>query len=249
MVGSENRDLQAACFWVAIVAIAVALSDNVLIRSILGLPTAFLLPGYVLMRAVGLRPSSALEYIICVLGISLASLVIGGLVLNIVDLLRPLGWGLWLLAIVFAGSYVAARRHEAPYLPRWSWPQLSLRHAAVFALAASLTTAAYALAIHDEAAQQQFKYTQFWMLPSSDNGSLSLGVRSAEDKNQQFDIEVAVDGRPFAMFRSVDIAPGGIWTQEIPVPKLATPQKAEARLYRLDDNSLYRRASALVPGN
>jgi uncharacterized membrane protein len=248
MDGPDNRDLRAACFWATLVAIAVAASDDVFVRTIFGLPAALILPGYVLTRALGLKASSMLEYIVCMIGTSLASMVVGGFVLNIVGLLTPLGWATWLLTVVIAGSYMAARRHEPPALPRWSWPPgLRLRHAIVFALAASLTTGAYALAVHDEAKQQQFRYTEFWLLPSA--GSLSLGIRSEEDQKQQFDVEVAVDGRPFAVFRSVEIAPSELWTRQIPVPQQTTPQKAEARLYRLKDMRLYRQVSALVPAS
>jgi hypothetical protein len=45
------------------------------------------------------------------------------------------------------------------------------------------------------------------------------------------------------------MAPGDVWTREVPVPLLADPQKAEARLYRLEDERLYRQVTALVPGS
>lgn len=122
MDGPDNRDLRAACFWATLVAIAVAASDDVFVRTIFGLPAALILPGYVLTRALGLKASSMLEYIVCMIGTSLASMVVGGFVLNIVGLLTPLGWATWLLTVVIAGSYMAARRHEPPALPRWSWP-------------------------------------------------------------------------------------------------------------------------------
>jgi hypothetical protein len=120
---------------------------------------------------------------------------------------------------------------------------------AVFALATLVTTGAYALAIHDEVSQQEFKYTEFWMLPSADGGRLAVGVRSAEAEEQRFDLEITLDGRTFAAFRSLTLAPGESWVREIPVPVLSTPQKAGARLYRPEDNRLYRSVSALLPRN
>jgi hypothetical protein len=87
------------------------------------------------------------------------------------------------------------------------------------------------------------------MLPpaSGDPSRLTLGVRSGEAQTQRFDLEITLDGRPFAVFRSLTIAPGQTWAREIPVPILATRQKAEARLYRPEDNRLYRSVSTLVP--
>ena len=86
------------------------------------------------------------------------------------------------------------------------------------------------------------------MLPSIDNpGRLTVGVRSAETQTQRFDVDITIDGRPFAVFRSLILAPGETWTRQIPVPISADSQKAQARLYRPDDNRLYRSVSTLVP--
>jgi hypothetical protein len=87
------------------------------------------------------------------------------------------------------------------------------------------------------------------MLPSADGdpGQLAVGVRSAETQTQRFDLEVTLDGQPFAVFRSLTLAPGDTWSRKIPVPVLGTRQQAEARLYRQEDNRLYRSVSTLVP--
>ena len=76
-----------------------------------------------------------------------------------------------------------------------------------------------------------------------------MGVRSGEAQTEHFDVEVTLAGRPFAMFRNLAMTPGDVWTREIPIPRLARSQKAEARLYRSDDNRLYRRVTALAPGD
>lgn len=176
--------------------------------------------------------------------------MVGGFALNAANLLMPFGWAVWLFTVTAGSSWIAARRHDAPDLPAWSWPTgFGLGHITALVLAASLTTAAYALAVSDEARQQQFKYTEFWMVPVTDSGLLSVGIQSDEIKAQQFDLEISLDGHPFAVLRSLVIAPGDRWTREIAVPKLTTPQRAEARLYRSRDNRLYRSVSALVPGS
>jgi hypothetical protein len=116
-------------------------------------------------------------------------------------------------------------------------------------LALLVATGAYALAVRDEAAYREFKYTAFWLLPSAsgESGRITVGIRSAETQPQRFDLEITLDGQPFAIFRSLTIAPGDTWAREIPVPVLATRQTAEARLYRPEDNRLYRSVSTLVP--
>jgi len=245
----ENRDLLAACLWAAATALAMALGDGALIRTILGLPMVVLVPGHVLLRAIGLRCASLAEHIVYAVGASLAVGIGGGFVLNAAGAMTPAGWAAWYLVVVAAASLTAWRRGGASGLPAWTRPAgFHLRHAVVFALAASVATGAYALAVHDEAKQQQFKYTELWMLPDQ-RGGLDLGLRSAEARPQRFDLEISLGGRPLAAFRSIEIAPGETWTRKIPLAMPATPQMAVARLYRLDDNRvIYRHVSALVPG-
>jgi hypothetical protein len=225
----SNRDLLAACLWAGATVAAVAVSDSVLLRTILGAPMVFLVSGHTVLRAIGVKTTSLPEHLAYAVGASLAAGIAGGFALNAAGSLTPLGWAVWFWAVTVGALLVAAGRREAPDL--------------------LVATGAYALAIRDEASQQQFKYTEFWMVPraNGDPARLAVGVRSVETQTQRFDLEITLDGRPFAVFRSLTIAPGESWAREIPVPVLATRQKAEARLYRPEDNRLYRSVSALVP--
>jgi hypothetical protein len=250
MSAPSNRDLLAACLWATVTAIAVAVSDSVLLRTVLGAPMAFLISGHTVLRAIGVRATSLAEHLAYAVGASLATGIAGGLALNAAGLLSPLGWAVWFWAVVIGASLVAARRRDAADLLPLPGPAgVRLWHAAAFALAMLVATGAYALAIRDEVNQQQFKYTEFWMLPSANGDRLAIGVRSAEAKPKRFDLEITLDGHPFAIFRSLTMAPGETWTREIPLPLLATPQKASAKLYQPEDNRLYRSVSALLPRN
>jgi hypothetical protein len=246
----SNRDLLAACLWAGATVAAVAVSDSVLLRTILGAPMVFLVSGHTVLRAIGVKTTSLPEHLAYAVGASLAAGIAGGFALNAAGSLTPLGWAVWFWAVTVGALLVAAGRREAPDLPPWPGPaRVRLWHGAALALAVLVATGAYALAIRDEASQQQFKYTEFWMVPraNGDPARLAVGVRSVETQTQRFDLEITLDGRPFAVFRSLTIAPGESWAREIPVPVLATRQKAEARLYRPEDNRLYRSVSALVP--
>jgi len=245
-----NRDLLAACIWATATLAAVAVSDSLLLRTVLGAPMVFLISGHAVLRAIGVRTTSVSEHLAYVVGASLAAGIAGGFALNAAGFLTPLAWAVWLWALTIAAALVVARRGEAPDLPTWpGWAQVRLWHGAVLTLAVLVATGAYALAIRDEATNREFKYTEFWMVPwaKGDRSRLTVGVRSAETQTQRFDVEITIDGRPFAVFRSLTIAPGEAWAREIPVSNLAIPQKAEARLYRPEDNRLYRSVSTLVP--
>ncbi|MER8581206.1 hypothetical protein NKG95_21260 [Mesorhizobium sp. M1423] len=228
---------------------AVAISDSLVLRTVLGAPMLFLVSGHAVLRAIGVRTTSVSEHLVYAVGASLAAGIAGGFALNAAGFLTPLGWAVWFWTVTAAAALVAVRR-DAPDRPAWpALPRLPLGQGAALTLAVLVATGAYALAVGDEATYREFKYTEFWMLPSPNGepGLLTVGIRSAETRAQRFDLEITLDGQPFAIFRSLTIAPGDSWAREIPVPVLATRQTAEARLYRPADSRLYRSVSTLVP--
>ncbi|MER8548157.1 hypothetical protein NKH41_20850 [Mesorhizobium sp. M1169] len=208
-----------------------------------------LVSGHAVLRALGVRTTSASEHLVYAVGASLAAGIAGGFALNAVGFLTPLGWAVWFGTVTAAAALVAVRC-DAPDRPAWpAPPRLRLWQGAALMLAVLVATGAYALAVRDEAAYREFKYTEFWMLPSP-NGEpdlLTVGIRSAETRAQRFDLEITLDGQPFAIFQSLTIAPGDTWAREILVPVSATRQTAEARLYGPEHDRLYRRVSTLVP--
>lgn len=248
----SNLDLLGACLWASIALTVVAISNDMMFRTVLCAPLVFLLSGHAMVRALGFRTTSLSEHLACSIGASLAAAIAGGFVLNAFHSLTPLGWAVWFCVIIVGASLAAVARRNAADLPALQRPAgLRLWHGAAFALAVLVATGAYSLAIRDEANERQFKYTEFWMLPSAagDPSRLTIGVRSAESQPQRFDVEITLDGRPLAMFRSLNISPGDTWVREIAVPVSVDRQKAEARLYRLEGNRLYRSVSTLLPPN
>lgn len=246
----SNRDLLAACVWAVVMLAAVAVSDSLFLRTILGAPMVFLVSGHTVLRAIGIRTTSVSEHLAYAVGTSLAIGIAGGFALNVIGFLGPLGWAIWFCAITIGAALVADTRSDAADLPPWPGPvRIRFRHGAAIVLALFLATGGYALAVRDETTYRQFSYTEFWILPSAGDGPgrLTVGVRNAETQAQRFDVEITIDGRLFAVLPSLTIAPGETWSRQIPVPVAATSQKAEARLYRPDDNRLYRSVSTLVP--
>jgi hypothetical protein len=228
---------------------AVAIGDSMLLRTILGLPIVFFVPGHAVLRAIGVKTDSVPEHLAYAAGASFAFGIAGGLVLNAIGFLTPLGWAIWFWAITFGASLIAARGRETPALTPRPWPVgIRGRHVAAFALAMLVTTGAFALAVRDEVHPRQFHYTEFWMVPSATGDRLAVGIRNVETETQSFDLEITLDGHRYAVFHGLAMAPGATWSREIPMPVSATAQKAEAKLYRPEDNRLYRSVSALVPG-
>lgn len=253
MTAPDNRDLVIACLWASLAVVAVAATENALLRTVLCVPLAILFCGHTVLRALRIGEASGAEHLAYAVGTSLVIGIAGGMALNAVGLLSPLGWAVWFWLAVVGSSLMAVRRGGPVRTPgAASGPAASgirLWHVGAVVLSVLVATGAYALAIRDEVAQRQFKYTELWLLPAEDGGRLSVGVRSGEEKGERFDLDVILDGHPLATFRSVEMAPGATWTRELPVAPAAVPRRAVARLYRPDDNRLYRSVSALLTGH
>jgi hypothetical protein len=56
------------------------------------------------------------------------------------------------------------------------------------------------LAIHDEANQREFKYTELWILPKAKApAKLLVGIKRGKVETQRFDVEVTSDASMVAL--------------------------------------------------
>ncbi|TIW38623.1 MAG: hypothetical protein E5V61_31800, partial [Mesorhizobium sp.] len=143
----------------------------------------FVVSGHSILRAIGVRTTSVLQHLTYAVGASLAAGIAGGFALNATGFLTPLGWAVWFCAVTAAAALVAAIRRDTPDLPaRPALAPLRLWQGAAVMLAVLVASGAYALAVRDEAAHREFKYTEFWLLPwaSAGSGRITVGIRSAE---------------------------------------------------------------------
>src|SRR4051812_6011743 len=106
----DSRDLQAACLWAATTVAAVALSDSLLLRTILGAPMVFLISGHSVLRAVALSTPPAPKPLASAVGASVTAGIAGGFALNAAGFLTPLGWAIWYFAVTAGAALVAAGR-------------------------------------------------------------------------------------------------------------------------------------------
>lgn len=247
MFALNHRDLLIACLWSSLAVFVVAATDNVILRTVLCFPLAILICGHTVLRALEIGTASTAEHLAYAVGASLVVGIAGGMALNMAGMLSPLGWAIWFWLVVFGSSLAAVRRGGLTRTPS-ALPRVRWWHAGAMVLSVLVATGAYALAIRDETAQREFKYTEFWLLPADDGSQLRVGMRSGEEKEEHFDLDVFLDGHPLATFRSIKVTPGETWKRELPVAPAVLPRRAIARLYRPYDNRLYRSASALLTG-
>jgi uncharacterized membrane protein len=241
----NNRDLKGAFVWSLALVLVVIATDNVVIRLVLAAPLLLWLTGHVVLRSIGPIQISLLEHTAYAVGVSIAICVAGGFVLYSISLLTPIGWAVWLVLVTGTALLVGARRRYEWPIPTVKLSSLRREHAIIISVASLITVGAYRLSIHDEANQREFKYTEFWILPNLKvPGKLLVGIKSGEADTQHFDVEVTSDGSVIALWRSIEIGPENTWTHEVKVDPGA--YKAEAKLYRPIDHTLYRKVSTFV---
>lgn len=253
MPADSNNDLLAAGAWAVAALAAVGLSQSAPVRLVLAVPLVLFVTGHVLLRALGFTPTSLAAHCTYAVGASIGVCLAGGLALDLVGGLTPLGWACWFAVVTLALSWFAWRRGADR---NWAFAEPGFRrfhvvHGAVVGCALLIGCGAYAVAVRGEALQKQFSYTQFWMVRAAPDAPdrLLIGIKSAESAPQSFDVDVTFDGRTAALWRSVEVKPGATWLATIGVtPGAEKLHKVEARLYRTGDNDMYRRVSVVVPG-
>jgi hypothetical protein len=208
-----------------------------------------ILPGLAL--AIIHRPSRALRRLDLFLigaALSLACVVIGGLVLNLLPF--GLGRASWLgLTAVLLIAIAALARDTLPPLRSESW--VRPRAGQVVAMAAAGALVVLALVIARAGVKQPAEpFTAVWIAPAS-SGVVQIGLDNREGAPMSYRVDVTVDGSVEATF-PVALEPGERWTTPLPVPNPSGP-RTEVLVY-LDSapGVVYRRvtlaAGGAVPG-
>ena len=200
-----------------------------------------LLPGYAVTAALFSRPKmAALERVVLSISLSLAFAAIGAVVLNLIpNGIRGDTWALLLGGITLAGCAVAARIHHGG--PRFNWavgrwgPVLrrSTVPTLMLALAAAITFGAFQVAAQGARNQGQVPFTQVWLLPTTDPGSVTLGIRNVDQEPLIVRVVVVVNEEPKAEWPSIAIGPDETWERVLDVSDfVVTGAPIDALLYR-----------------
>jgi uncharacterized membrane protein len=241
---TKRIDLTGGFWWALLLFFTVLVTDNSVIRLILSLPLVFFLTGHTVVRAIRPQTTGPLEHVVFAVGTSIAVCVGGGFLLNLVWLLTPVGWAVWFLAVNgVAALFALCQPYEPILLP--APPRIRLWQVFTLCAALGIATASFELASYIVTTSNEFKYTEFWVVPQPSPGKMAVGIESAEGRSEQYEIEVTADKSFIAVFRSIDLAPGQKWIHEIAVG--LNQKRVEANLYRTRDHVLYRKVSALIP--
>ena len=245
-----HRDLRLAVT-AAIVCAACALAIPVEFLSLLfAAPLAFFLPGYAIAAATLVRNRPGrLQTVPLSLGLSLAVLALGSLLLNYLGGLRAGSWALLLVLVTVAAARAAALRRPAA-----KGGGLGLRRPAAATLAAALAGfalagVAIALAYVPFSAGHAIGYTELWIQPEG-NVAVRVGVGNQQHTATEYELQVRFGRRTQLVSRSLRLLPGEQTVVQLTAPKAPTaaPLRVTATLFRSDTPGVaYRRVDAWLP--
>lgn len=235
-----NRDLRLAALAAIACALVAALVPLEPLRIAAGLPLALFLPGYALTAlAFATARISAVKTLLLSTAMSLATLIVGSLLLSLVGIYTGT-WALLLALVTVACCRGAAMRRRDR--PRKAAKRLRLSGPALALLVGGLAlfAAAIVLAQKPFPAEQAGGYTALWMLPGDSGRSVEVGVVSARHVPGPYILEVEAGDEP-TISKTFRLDPGEEQIYRLPVP--ADPgEKVVASLYKEGKPAdLYRR--------
>lgn len=218
----DLRLVGAAALLCTLLALLIPIDGVALVFAI---PLLLFLPGYAITAAAfAKRPLPAPQFLLLSLSLSLATLALGGLVLNYLGGIHPLSWALLLLLVIFAACRVAAvRRRTSGKRLRLPRPRLSGLQAAMLLGTVAAAVLALVLSSRSVPADDALGYTQLWILPQpgSADSEAQVGVRSQQQTSVEYDLRVRI-GDDSVLRRSFRLGPG-----ETRLVKLRTPLGTE----------------------
>jgi hypothetical protein len=209
-----HDDLEAAVGAAALCALLALALPFDLLRILVGAPLLFFLPGYAITAAAFARGRIARgHFLVFAVGLSLAVLALGGLVLNYLPGGVRAGWWAVLLFLVVLGTCRGAAlrrpRRMAPPIA-WALPRANRAQAGLLAGGILLAVAAVGLAFVPLSATNAIGYTEIWIQPleaSADPG-VRIGIGSGERDDSSYRLVVEFGDGEGEATRQLTLAPG-----------------------------------------
>lgn len=206
-------------------------------------------PGWCISLAVYPRRIDPLVRITLTLGLSIAFVVLGGLVLNALAAYSAAGWLVYLTGVSGLGLMMAVLRRNIRPPTRWAFAAIPTGRAALaglagFAVMAVGTLAALALARAGVSDHRPFAYTGFWLVqrPSDPEGPAWLGIANSEKQTATYAVDLMGGGEVIGRMTGITLRDGENYVVPVPMTSLAAGDRLEAWLFREPDRStLYRR--------
>ena len=181
----------------------------------------FVLPGAVIIASLFPAPAlGRLETAMLVVGSSVTTMIIGGLLLNLTHIgveLRPLALLLGVVTAFFgiiAGVRAPHRIHRVDALPRPNEPRRPL---ILFSVAGLAVIVAFGMAVWGATAQPGTRFTELWAIPAPGSDTVVIGIRNMEDGTRTYTLQVSSGGQVIGSWPIADLAAGATWTRSLTV--------------------------------
>ncbi len=252
-----HRDLRTVVWAAALCAALALVLPFGAVRLAFAAPLTLFLPGYAIGSATFARhPIGRPQLLALSVGLSLAVLTLGSLVLNYLPGGLRAGWWALLLVLVVLGACRAAAlaRPRAAAGPP-VWPRLRVRRLEGILLAGGALAAAAALtlAMTPTSAKNAIGYTQLWMLPagSASRPAVEVGVGNEEQATHTYTLRLRAghQRRPFSS-QELTLDPGQSHVVEVPALPVRHGGRVRivATLFRAGLTNVYRQATVWIPG-
>ncbi len=220
------------------------------IRAVVALfavPFVLLAPGYVTTLALfpgrTLRP---LERALFSLGLSVAILAVGGLLLNLTPWgLSPGSWLGWIVAVTVGAGAIAARRGQGllPAVAQAPSFRPATRDLVLSGVAAASIALALWIAAMPAPAEGNAGYTVMSMVPdqTAHPSSVRITLNSAEFATTAYHLQLKLNGQVVREWNNITLQPGEQWSENATWPPTSGNERVEALLYRASSpNDIYR---------
>ncbi len=246
MPGHNSKDLLIVIASSILALATIPLQGHAVIAlSLLALPLVFILPGYALTAALFPRGGLGLaETLTSSIGLSLAAVIVGGVILNLTpEGLTSIAWTIFLVAVTLGSCAIAERRRRqqpAPG-PRPFSLGLSVRQAFFFEASIALIVLAFVM-VRDESLQPSTAFTELWAKPAGLFGqtAFDIGVRNSEPGNMEYKLQVKAGEDIVYESPAIALEPGETWVKTLTFQTLVKGD-VQVFLYRMDNpGTIYR---------
>jgi hypothetical protein len=235
VVRPDNRFLLTCLASACALLAEVVLSASPILRTVIALPLVFVLPGEAALRALDLRFGPVARTPI-VVGMSTAMTLVGGIVLDCLGGLTPIGWVAWLGAATVLPATLAGGGGAGDSI---TLPVVRVRHAIMLAATCAILVLTFLSKVHSTELYHPFDYTDFWMVPQEPGSdAYTIGIKNGEGRAELYTVRLLVDRQITGEWQDIVLAPKQSMTLPVSVPPGTA---AQAWLFRAaQPNSIYR---------
>jgi hypothetical protein len=231
----------------AVVCLAVHVS---LVRVLFAVPLCLICPGYAVTAALFARSSiETPARLMLALGLSLVTLVLGGVVLNSAGGIYEVSWIVLLLLVVGISSAVAIQRRDARgavALPHWRPGRRQLINGAVLLLALAIAVGAIVASRVPLGAPNSVGYETLSIVSLAGRSGVHLEVSSARQHTASYRLRVYVGAR-LVNSQTLRLKPGDSASVTLKLSRAPTPRTVDASVVMLGGHWTPRRVELELP--